>query len=118
MTLADFLDDPALLRDVPRESIPPLIIALAARLLTEPARPPAEPHPPETDQLQYLTVPEVAGLTKFKESYVRELARRGLLPAVKIGRYTRIPLARFKEWVARQNGSPDQAVGKARKKRL
>ena len=49
-----------------------------------------------------LTVPEVAARLTIPEGYAYELARRGVLPVVRLGKYVRVPLAEFEIWVGQQ----------------
>ena len=51
---------------------------------------------------QLLTVPEVAERLAIPEGYAYELARRGVLPVVRLGKYVRVPLAEFETWVGQQ----------------
>lgn len=57
------------------------------------------------DAVEWLTVPEVAARLKLARSYVYQLARRGDLPAVRRGKYVRIPAGRLHEWVAALEGN-------------
>jgi len=57
--------------------------AVAARMLKT-----ARPSPQEPDHL--LTVPDAAKVLALGEAYVYDLVRRGLMPAVEIGKYRRI----------------------------
>lgn len=127
--LAFLLADPASAAELPREQVPTLLAQLAAlqsmlatRLLT------ADPHdhrqhpdgPEEGSQL--LTVPQVAALLAVPRAYAYELARRGVLPTVRIGpKYIRVPAAALREWVAslQEAGldNPAQAVRSHRRGR-
>lgn len=50
-----------------------------------------------------LTVPEVADRLSVPTAYAYELARRGELPAVRVGKkYIRVPLLSFEKWLAVQ----------------
>ncbi len=99
--------------EVPPKAIPALLAqcaaiqaALAARMATEVSELGAEPHKPEIER--FLTIPQVAEFLAVPTSYAYELARRGLLPATRVanGKYVRVPLSDFQEWLVRlkQNG--------------
>jgi excisionase family DNA binding protein len=45
-----------------------------------------------------LTVADVVQRLKLKPPYIYELARRGLLPAVKVGKYVRFPESSLAMW--------------------
>jgi excisionase family DNA binding protein len=48
-----------------------------------------------------LTVPEVAARLKVPSAYAYELARRGEIPTLRIGKkYVRVPHVALQEWVA------------------
>ena len=50
-----------------------------------------------------LTIPQVAERLCVPTAYAYELARRGELPTVRLGKkYVRIPLASFERWLAMQ----------------
>jgi len=56
---------------------------------------------PEEDRL--LTVPEVALRLSVPRAYAYELARRGELPTVRLGKkYVRVPIAALEKWLATQ----------------
>jgi excisionase family DNA binding protein len=60
----------------------------------------SSPRPPD-DRL--LTIPEVAERLSVPPAYAYELARRGELPTVRVGRkYIRVPLSAFEKWLAVQ----------------
>lgn len=62
------------------------------------------PPPPAADaaaEPRWLTVPEVAARLGVARSYVYELARRGALPVVRVGRYVRIPGPDLAAWERR-----------------
>ncbi len=96
--------------DVPVAALPPLLGRLAAlqgllagRLVAGAAPPGKEgargPGGPEEDRL--LSVPEAAKLLNFAPSYVYELARRGVLPAVRHGKYVRVRQGALREFMER-----------------
>jgi excisionase family DNA binding protein len=44
--------------------------------------------------------PEVARLLNVKVSRVYDLARKGLIPSVRLGRHVKVPIAAFEAWLA------------------
>lgn len=58
------------------------------------------PQPPDAATL--LTMPQVAKRLAIPEGRAYELARQGVLPAVKVGKYVRVPLAELETWVGQQ----------------
>jgi excisionase family DNA binding protein len=72
-----------------------------------------------------LTVPQVAERLTIPEGYAYELARRGILPVVRLGKYVRVPLAELERWVGQQTSlerridreSPDFHSALAQRKR-
>ena len=55
-----------------------------------------------SEGIQLLTVPQVAERLNLPESYAYDLARRGVIPVVRLGKYVRVPLAELKAWVDQQ----------------
>lgn len=51
---------------------------------------------------QLLTLPQVAKRLTIPEGYAYELARRGVLPVIRLGKYVRVPLAELETWVGQQ----------------
>ena len=49
-----------------------------------------------------LTLPQVATRLAIPEGRAYELARQGTLPTVRVGKYVRVPLAKFEIWVSQQ----------------
>lgn len=49
-----------------------------------------------------LDARDVAELLGVKETWVRDAAREGRIPHVRIGRYVRFRLADVQEWIERQ----------------
>jgi len=74
-----------------------LLAALAARFTRDEA-PPVRSGV-EGDDGRLCTIPEVAKQLAVPESRAYDLARRGELPAVKIGRYVRVPAASLQAWL-------------------
>ncbi len=59
------------------------------------------PEAPAED-LQHLSVPQVATLLKLPKARVYELIRQGEIPAIRIGeKNVRVPLTALREWLAR-----------------
>jgi len=82
----------ALLSDLER-----LKTILWIRLLTTPA----VNSPPETTLVedQLLTIPQLADLLAIPKGHAYELARRRVIPTVRFGKYIRVRLSDFREWV-------------------
>lgn len=56
------------------------------------------------------TAADVAGMLRLAEARVYELVRRGMVPAIRVGRQVRIPKRAFDEWLA-SGGSPLAKAG-------
>jgi putative molybdopterin biosynthesis protein len=56
-------------------------------------------HKPSTDPL-LLTLPEVAEILRVNENRAADLARRGLIPVVRLGRQVRVSKAQLDEYIA------------------
>jgi excisionase family DNA binding protein len=82
---------------VPAHSAGP---ALAAEGPTVPADA-DEPSTPSMSQL-LLTIPEVAATLRCGRTCVYDLIGRGELPAIKLGRLTRVPAAALRDLVVRR----------------
>ena len=50
--------------------------------------------------MNLLTIPEVAQVLRVRPARVYELARQGLIPAVRMGRSLRIEESALHEWIA------------------
>jgi excisionase family DNA binding protein len=55
-----------------------------------------------SDQPYLLRVPEAAKLLGLKKSKVYDMAKQNLIPAVRFGRYVRIPRKDLEQWVNEQ----------------
>jgi excisionase family DNA binding protein len=102
-TLDELAGNPERARDLPTDVAASLLSKLAgvqtillAHLLAGPVN--GETSKVPADDL--LTVPEVAARLKVPSAYVYELARRGEIPTVRIGKYVRVPHVALQEWVA------------------
>jgi excisionase family DNA binding protein len=102
-TLDDLACNPERARGLPTDVAASLLSKLAgvqtillAHLLAGPLN--GEKSKAPLDDL--LTVPEVAARLKVPSAYVYELARRGEIPTVRIGKYVRVPHVALQEWVA------------------
>lgn len=99
-----------LIGEAPRNQLPALVAALAARLATaagqqmaaslngsgDPTRSEAE-----DGKARLLRVAEVAERLALAKPYVYELIRRGLLPSLRIGdKYVRVSEAALRDWIA------------------
>jgi hypothetical protein len=83
---------------IPREQIPALIVALAARLL-EPT-----PAPAPTTAGPLLDASQIADNLGVPKSWVREQSRLGHIPVVRLGRYCRYRLADVEVAIASRDG--------------
>jgi excisionase family DNA binding protein len=52
-----------------------------------------------------LTVPEVAAELQIPASTVYDLIRRGVIPAVRVGKRIRVPKRRLEDWVNGRQGA-------------
>jgi len=109
-TLADIFAHPELSATLPPDAQAELYARVArleadlrAALLTSRAHRPDGSEPPAGDRL--WTIPEVADFLSVPEGYVYELARQGKIPAVRFGKYVRVPDSALKEWVVDHQGS-------------
>jgi len=53
----------------------------------------------------FLTIPQVAQSLGLGRTKVYELINREGLPVVKFGRASRVPVARFQQWIAQREAS-------------
>lgn len=86
----------------PVEELPVLVGAIVEMEETARLRLRSEAVPPGADEVQLLTMPEVAERLQIHEETVREMGRRGELPTVQVGRQVRVPLSGLKDWVESQ----------------
>ena len=84
--LADLLDNPARVADVPAAELPALVLRLAAVQTAVAVRLGALPTPVVDDLGLVLTPAEVGTVLRIPEREVRDLIRRGALPAVHLSR--------------------------------
>ncbi len=59
--------------------------------------------------MRTLTVPEVAEILRVPRLHVYRLVREGKLPAVRVGRWVRVPEDALRVWVAQGGTSVRQA---------
>jgi excisionase family DNA binding protein len=52
-----------------------------------------------------LTVPEVAAELQIPASTVYDLIRRGVIPAVRVGKRLRVPKRRLEDWINGRQGA-------------
>lgn len=104
--LARLLEDPTKAAEVPPEAIARLIgeleqmkATLWARLIRGDVNGQGRPEAPEEDRL--LTIASVADRLGVPKSYAYELARRGDLPTVRLGKYVRVPASALQELLGR-----------------
>lgn len=62
-----------------------------------------------------LTADEVAQLLNVRPSWVKEYARRGIIPKRQLGRYSRFKRGEVLEWFEEQTAGPTWAKRKPRK---
>ena len=62
-----------------------------------PAAPPPAPNPQAL-----MTAEDVAAILGVRSHYVYELARRGRIPTVRLGKYVRFRATAVEEWIAQQ----------------
>lgn len=106
-TLDKLAADPVRAASLPVEVVEALLSqchviegALLTRLLAAQARADGQPEASgEGDRL--LTIAEVADFLGVPKGYAYELARRGEIPTVRFGKYVRVALTAFREYVAR-----------------
>ena len=99
VTIDDLLADPSRSVGLTRGAIQQLYIELASRIGTLKAlesvllsmllRQPTDSDLASQPSGQLLTAPEVAKILSVPESWVREQARLGVLPSVRLGHYVR-----------------------------
>ena len=83
---------------------------LFSRLLAPDVQTASPRHPDD----HLLTIPQVAERLSVPPAYAYELARRGELPTVRVGKkYVRVPLASLEKWLAVQqlDSHPTAAYG-------
>jgi excisionase family DNA binding protein len=116
VTIDDLLADPSRAVGLTRGAIQQLYIQLASRIGTLKAlesvllsmllRQPTDNDPSQPSS-QLLTAPEPAKILNVPESWVREQARLGELPSVKLGHYVRFRSDEVRALLARgQSGRP------------
>ena len=100
------MTNPGLANELSSSAAAELIVKLTALQTTLLSRILAgEAAAPEGQQgeSRMLTIPQVAERLCVPTAYAYELARRGELPTVRLGKkYVRIPLASFERWLAMQ----------------
>lgn len=111
-TVAELTQDPTRAEDLSPETartlllqLAPLQEALRLRALRPPGGPNGEAGGP-TEAGRYLTIPEVADRLRLAPSYVYQLARRGDLPTLRMGKYVRVRPEDLREWEARLGKNP------------
>lgn len=117
VTIDDLLADPSRSVGLTRGAIQQLYIQLASRIGTLKAlesvllsmllRQPTDSDPASQPSGQLLTAPELAKILNVPESWVREQARLGELPSVKLGHYVRFRSDEVRALLTRrQSGKP------------
>ncbi|MFQ5932943.1 MAG: helix-turn-helix domain-containing protein, partial [Nitrospiraceae bacterium] len=113
-SLGQLADDPARAAALSPEAATALLArcavvqsALVTRLVSAPIRQngyvaaAAEGDP--LDEVRHLNTRQVAKLFHLEEAYVQQLCRTHKIPARKVGKYWRIPVAALREWADQQN---------------
>ena len=106
VSLDGLLTEPGRIRDV----LPDVAVDLLGRLaglqtllLAHLASGRSKADTPSTVANHLLTIPDVATRLSVPPAYAYELARRGEIPTVKVGRkYVRVPAAALEKWLANQ----------------
>jgi excisionase family DNA binding protein len=117
VTIDDLLADPSRSVGLTRGAIQQLYIQLASRIGTLKAlesvllsmllRQPTDSDPASQPSGELLTAPEAAKILNVPESWVREQARLGELPSVRLGHYVRFRSDELRVFLARgQSGRP------------
>jgi excisionase family DNA binding protein len=106
-TLADIVLAPERAAELPLEALPAILCQLGALQCVLTARLAQCQNeqalgPKEDDRL--LSVPDVAKILDVPKSYAYELARRGVLPTVRLGKYVRVRSATLRTWLDLQEG--------------
>ena len=65
--------------------------------------------------MKLLTIPEVARALNVSSARVYELVRRGLIPAVRIGRQRRIHPDQFERWLSEGGTRPGDPQPESRR---
>jgi len=110
LTIEDLLADPSLTRGMVLESVPGLLTQLASRVAALKTLEGALLALMLTDRIAssgsksansaLLSAPELAKLFGVPESWVREQARLGNLPSIKLGHYVRFKLEEVERFLA------------------
>ncbi len=112
--LAQLLQDPTQVAEIPAEAIPGLLgelerlkASLWARLvaLAVNGRPEA---PADGDRL--LTAEQVAERLQIPKGRVYEMARQGEIPTARFGKYVRVPVSALQQWVEKHLDRPVSTV--------
>lgn len=109
--LAELLLSPERASEIPGERVLVLLTQLSALQSTLAARllaigPPDGPRKDPEVEERLLTIPQVAEILAIPKGHGYDLARRGVIPTVRFGKYVRVRVIDVYEWVARhrQNG--------------
>jgi excisionase family DNA binding protein len=116
LTLDELARDPAQAAHVPLKAALELLAeagaaaaVLSARVTALQVAPPAAVPAPASAAERWLTPKQAAQAMEFREGYILDLCRQGVIPSVRQGKYRRIPEAAFLEWQAsRQTGLDGQ----------
>lgn len=107
--LADLLQHPERVTEIPEHELPGLLLQLAGLLAALSVRTGLGfpgirvPETLQEGQDHLLTVPDVAELLNVPTGYAYELARRGGIPTVRFGKYVRVSLCDLRKWAARHH---------------
>lgn len=103
-SLADLFQHPERVTELPEHELPGLLLQVAGLLTALSSRTgvlvqrTSGPEAPNEDD-HLLTVPQVADILRVPKGYAYELVRRGSIPAIRFGKYVRVPRPAFREWV-------------------
>jgi excisionase family DNA binding protein len=105
--LARLLEDPARVAEIPDGEVrqvllrvSALLTALSAKIGT-PAKENGQPEAPAKEELEHLTVPEVAAILRLPKARIYELIRQGEVPALGVGeKNVRVSRADLRAWIA------------------
>jgi len=109
----ELVSDPSRLKGLMPEALPDLLAQLASRigalktlegaLLSMLLNQHVANSSPKSDKNELLTAPQLAKLWGVPESWVREQARMGNLPHVRLGHYMRFKLEEAEQFLAGRN---------------
>jgi excisionase family DNA binding protein len=106
LSIDALMSDPGRLKEItPETALDCLVrlVGLQSLLLSRALSNGALAQPIRASEDRLLTIPEVAERLAVPVPYAYELARKGELPTVRVGKkYVRVPLLSFEKWLAVQ----------------